>query len=196
MGKILPFRSKPTDQERFDEFVRPHFDELYVSAIRLTRSEQDAEDLLQDVLLKALAWLDELEEMEHRKAWLVKVMYNTFIDETRRDKRSPLGQKDEEGKDPDALPAHSDDLEKVFDRQRRVERILNAMRYMNYEDCALIGMHDVEGLTINELKEVTGLAEGTIKSRLHRSRKKLGRLLANDAIGAPFLKVVGGKDEL
>ena len=51
-----------------------------VITIRLTRSEDDAQDLLQEVLLKALAWLDELEEIEFRKAWLIKVMYNTFID--------------------------------------------------------------------------------------------------------------------
>jgi RNA polymerase sigma-70 factor (ECF subfamily) len=196
LGNIIPFRSKPTDQDRFDQLVRPHFDALYVSAVRLTRSEQDAEDLLQEVLMKSLAWLDELERVEFRKAWLIKVMYNTFIDQTRSDQRSPLSQVDEAKHDPDQEPAHDDSLEHLFDRQQRVDRVLRAMRYMNYEDCALIGMHDVEGLTIKELKQVTGMPEGTIKARLHRARKKLGRLLANDAVAAPRLRVVGGKDEL
>ena len=196
MGKIIPFRTGPTDQERFDLLVRPHFDDLYVSAIRLTRSEQDAEDLLQEVLLKSLAWLEELEEMEFRKAWLIKVMYNTFIDRTRMEQRSALGNADDATDDPDELAADDESACQLLDRQRRVEKILTAMRYMNYEDCALIGMHDVEGLTISELGEVTGMPTGTIKSRLHRARKKLGRLLMNDAIGIPHLKVVGGKDEL
>lgn len=195
MGNIIPFRSKPTDQDRFDELVRPHFDALYVSAVRLTRSEQDAEDLLQEVLMKSLAWLDELEQVEFRKAWLVKVMYNTFIDQTRSDQRSPLKQADA-ANDPDQEPAHEESLDLLFDRHQRVERILRAMRYMSYEDCSLIGMHDVEGLTIKELREVTGMPEGTIKARLHRARKKLGRLLQNDAVGTPRLRVVGGKDEL
>jgi RNA polymerase sigma-70 factor (ECF subfamily) len=193
LGDIIPFKGKPTDQERFDTLVRPHFDDLYLSAVRLTRSEQDAEDLLQEVMLKSLAWLEELQEMEHRRAWLIKVMYNTFIDQTRSQNRSPMSQVSEAANDPDQLPAHDDSMALLFDRQRRVERILAAMRHMNYEDCALIGMRDVEGLTISELKEVTGMPEGTIKARLHRSRKRLGRLLSNESVGAPYLKIVGGK---
>jgi RNA polymerase sigma-70 factor (ECF subfamily) len=193
LGDIIPFKGKPTDQERFDLLVRPHFDDLYLSAIRLTRSEQDAEDLLQDVMLKSLAWLDELQGMVHPRAWLIKVMYNTFIDQTRSQNRSPMSQAKEAANDPDDLPSHDDSMALLFDRQRRVERILAAMRHMNYEDCALIGMCDVEGLTISELKEVTGMPEGTIKARLHRSRKRLGRLLSNESVGAPYLKVVGGK---
>jgi len=196
LGDIISFRQKPTDQERFDSFVRPHFDALYLSAIRLTRSEDDAQDLLQEVLLKALAWLDELEEIEFRKAWLIKVMYNTFIDMTRGEKRSPMTQAGDSGREPDELPANGDSLDQLFDRRQRVERVLRAMRVMNYEDCALIGMHDVEGLTIKELKQVTGMPEGTIKARLHRARKRLGRLLSNDAACTPYLRVVGDEDEL
>jgi RNA polymerase sigma-70 factor (ECF subfamily) len=196
LGKILPFKTEPTDQEKFDLLVRPHFEELYVSAVRLTRSEQDAEDLLQEVLLKALGWLEELEHIEFRKAWLVKVMYNTFIDQTRSQQRSPLSEANDAACDPDELPAHDESLARLFDRQRRVERVLHAMRYLNYEDCALIGMHDVEGLTIKELKQVTGMPEGTIKARLHRGRKRLGRLLSNDAVGVPHLRIVGGNNEL
>ena len=196
MGDVLSFRQKPTDQERFDKVVRPLFDDLYVSAFRLTRKEEDAEDLLQEVLLKALAWLEELEEMEYRKAWLIKVMYNTFIDQTRKNQRIPTGQADEAANDPDQLAGNAEPLDQVLDRQRFVDRVLAAMRHMDEDDCALIGMFDVEGLTINELKHVTGMPGGTIKARLHRARKRLGRLLANDAIGAPKLRVVGGKNEL
>jgi RNA polymerase sigma factor (sigma-70 family) len=194
LGNIIPFRNKPTDQERFDQLVRPHFDALYLSAVRLTRNEEDAEDLLQEVLMKALAWLDELESIDFPRAWLVKVMYNTFVDQTRKEQRSPLSMAGEAANDPDALPAHDDSLALLFDRQRRIERVLRAMRLMNSEDCVLIGMHDVEGLTISELNQVTGLPEGTIKARLHRARKKLGRLLSNDPVAAPRLKVVGGKE--
>ena len=75
---------------------------------------------------------------------------------------------------------------------RQIDRVLKAMRYLHPEDCALIGMRDVEGLTVSELKQVTGLAEGTIKSRLHRARKKLGRLLHNTTTEKPKLRVVGG----
>jgi len=196
LGKILPFNTEPTDQEKFDLLVRPHFDDLYVSAVRLTRSEADAEDLLQDVLLKSLRWLEELEQVEFPRAWLVKVMYNTFIDQTRSQQRSPLSEANDAVCDPDELPAHDEPLARLLDRQRRVERVLHAMRYLNREDCALLGMREVEGLTIKELRQVTGMPEGTIKARLHRARKRLGRLLSKDAVAAPHLRIVGGNDEL
>lgn len=193
MGKIIRFKGKPTDQERFDLLVRPHFDALYQSARRLTNTEHDAEDLLQEVILKALVWLEDLEKMECPKAWLVKVMYNTFIDLTRRDGRSPTSMAHPAGYDPDQLPTLDDSLALLFDRHRRLDQVIKAMRHLNSEDCALIGMHDVEGLTIGEMKQVTGLAEGTIKSRLHRARKKLGRLLSSETAEVPKLRVVGGK---
>jgi RNA polymerase sigma-70 factor (ECF subfamily) len=194
LGNIIKFRSRPTDQERFESLVRPHFDALYLSALRLARNEQDAEDLLQEVLMKALAWLEELEQVDFPRAWLTKVMYNTFVDSRRKEQRSPLSMAEEAANDPDHLPAHDDSLALLFDRQRRIERVLRAMRHMNSEDCVMIGMHDVEGLTITELNQVTGLPEGTIKARLHRARKKLGKLLSNDPVATPRLRVVGGKE--
>jgi RNA polymerase sigma-70 factor (ECF subfamily) len=192
LGSIIRFKRRLTDQERFDALVRPHFDALYRSAVRLTNTEQDAEDLLQDVVLKALAWLDDLEKVECPKAWLIKGMYNTFIDMTRKDGRSPTSLSHPADYDPDQMPAPDDSLALLFDRHRRVDQVIKAMRFLNPEDCALIGMCDVEGLTINELKQVTGLAEGTIKSRLHRARKKLGRLLSSEVAEKPKLRVVGG----
>lgn len=192
MGKIVRFRKRPTDQERFDFLVRPHFEALYGSAMRLTRTEQDAEDLLQDVVLKALAWLDDLEKVECPKAWLIKVMYNTFVDVTRKEGRSPTNLSHSADYDPDQMPAPDDSLALLFDRHRRIEQVIKAMRYLNREDCALIGMCDIEGLTISEITQVTGIAEGTVKSRLHRARKKLGRLLSSEAKDKPKLRVVGG----
>jgi RNA polymerase sigma factor (sigma-70 family) len=193
LGKIIRFKGRLTDQERFDALVGPHFDALYRSARRLTNTEQDAEDLLQDVVLKALAWLDDLEKVDCPKAWLIKAMYNTFIDMTRKDGRSPTNLAHPADYDPDQMPSPDDSLALLFDRHRRIDQVIKAMRLLNPEDCALIGMCDVEGLTISELKEVTGMAEGTIKSRLHRARKKLGRLLAGEATEKPKLRVVGGK---
>ncbi len=67
------------------------------------------------------------------------------------------------------------------------------MRCLNADQCALVAMHDVEGLSIDELCQLTGMPEGTIKARLHRTRKKLGRLLSNEAVTRPQLKIVGGK---
>ena len=195
MKNVIEFRGRPTDQERFDGLVRPHFEALYRSARRMTQSKQDAEDLLQEVFIKALSWLDELEKIEFPRAWLMKVMYNTFVDQARKEQRSPmsLAMMAEEAGEPDRLPSEVDTPPKAADREIRIEQITRAMRHMDSDHCALIAMRDVEGLSINELCRITGMPAGTVKAQLHRARKKLGRLLSNDAVIRPRLRVVGGQ---
>jgi len=61
------------------------------------------------------------------------------------------------------------------------------------DQCALVAMHNVEGVSIEDLSSLTGMPEGTIKSQLYRTRKKLGRLLSNTAVSKPQLKLIGGK---
>ena len=161
----------------------------------MTLSPQDAEDLVQEVCIKALHHLEELAEIEYPRAWLLKVMYNQFVDETRRTARSPVDAAwtGDQSAEPDEMASHTEQPEELTDRDQRVERVLRAMRSLNANQCALVAMHDVEGLSIAELCQMTGMPEGTIKAQLHRTRKKLGRLLKNDALARPHLKVIGGK---
>jgi RNA polymerase sigma-70 factor (ECF subfamily) len=161
----------------------------------MTRSEHDAEDLLQEVFIKAISWLDELEEIEFPRAWLMKVMYNAFVDQARKNQRSPMSiamAADESG-DPEQLPSQGDAPPNAADREIRIEQITRAMRHMDSDQCALIAMRDVEGLSIEELCRITGMPAGTIKAQLHRARRKLGRLLSNEAVIRPRLRVVGGQ---
>ena len=74
----------------------------------------------------------------------------------------------------------------------RLEKVLRAMSVLAKEDCSLLAMHDINGLSIAELHGLTGLPKSTIKSRLFRTRAKLGRLLQNAEMAGPKLKVVGG----
>ncbi len=185
-----------TRNARFEALLRPHFDVLYAAARRMTLSPVDAEDLVQEVALKAFEKLDELERIEFQRAWLLKVMYNKFIDEQRSSKRSPVDQaatgvESEEPEDyerSDWLP------EEMLDREIRITRILMAMKRLDSESAALVALRDIEGLTIAELEEMTGSPSGTIKAKLHRSRSRLGRLLANDETLKPELKAVGGAE--
>jgi DNA-directed RNA polymerase specialized sigma24 family protein len=68
------------------------------------------------------------------------------------------------------------------------------MGILNKDDCSLLALHDIEGYSLDELQQLTGLKTGTIKSRLYRTRSKLGRLLSSEALQQPILKVVGGKE--
>ena len=76
-------------RSRFAALVQPHFDALYGAARRLALSPSDAEDLVQDVCLKAHTHIDELEKIEFQRAWLLKTLYHRFIDIQRSRERSP-----------------------------------------------------------------------------------------------------------
>lgn len=194
MPKIIPFRTTPTPKDRFIKVVEPHFDALYKAARRMALSQADAEDLVQDVCLKALASIDDLEQVEYPRAWLLKVMYNRFIDGTRQTVRSPLDSAvtGVESMDPDEL-AGSADPERQVDREQQVQRVLRAMRCLNREHCAMVAMHDVEGMSIEELCAISGLPEGTIKARLSRTREKIGRIVSREDSAPPRLKLVGSE---
>lgn len=175
--------------------MAPHFDALYSAARRMTLSPHDAEDLVQEVCIKALKQIDHLERIEYVRAWLLKVMYNHFVDETRRAAKSPVDAAwtGEQSDEPDELASGAARPDELTETSQRVEHVIRAMRYLNAEECALVAMHDVEGLSIGELSELTGMPGGTIKARLHRTRVKLGRLMKNDAVTRPRLKAIGGK---
>lgn len=178
---------------RFEALLRPHFDALYAAACRMTLSPVDAEDLVQDVALKAFEKLDELERIEFPRAWLLKVMYNKFIDEHRSSKRSPVAQAATgvDSEEPDDHPRSDWLPEELLDREIRITRILMAMKRLDNESATLVALRDIEGLTIAELEQLTGSPSGTIKAKLHRGRAKLGRLLSSDETLKPELKAIG-----
>lgn len=162
----------------------------------MTLSPVDAEDLVQEVALKAFERLDELEKIEFPRAWLLKVMYNKFIDEHRSAKRSPVAQAATgvDSEEPDDHERSAWLPEEMLDREIRVTRILMAMKRLDSDSAALVALRDIEGLTIAELEEMTGSPSGTIKAKLHRSRARLGRILSSDATLKPELKAVGGAE--
>ena len=180
--------------QRFEELLRPHFSALYAAAQRMTLSKTDAEDLVQDVCLKAYTRLEELEEIEYRKAWLLRVMYHKFIDNQRASQRSAvdLAETGDSSADPTELAQSQWLPDEMLDREIRITRILMAMKRLDSEQCALVALRDIEGLSIAELEALTGKPAGTIKSQLSRTRSKLGRLLTSDSSLKPKLKAIGG----
>lgn len=194
LRNVISLRRGESDRDRFDILVRPHFDALYAAARRLTASPHDAEDLIQDVCLKAFTRLDELERIEFPRAWLLKVLYHEFVDGDRRNRRSPvsLAATGLESDEADPGAAGGEQPDELVDREQGLARVLSAMRCLNPDHCALVVMHDVEGFSIDELCKLNGAPAGTIKAQLHRTRAKLGRLLSAGA-AAPQLKVAGIK---
>lgn len=171
------------DCQRFDAVVGPHFEALFRAAMRLTRCREDAEDLVQEVAIRAMPELPRLADLEAPRAWLLRVQYRLFVDQTRRRVRSPITASDAavnlaaaELPGPAELAAHSEqqlNLARVWPQLNRSQR-------------ALLAMH-AEGYSLAELEVITGLSRNAIGVRLHRARARLGRLLSNDATDQPVL---------
>ena len=174
--------SSAANNQTFERLVRPHFDRLYRLAWRLAGSKAEAEDLFQELLIKAYGKLDDLVEIEEPGSWLCRVMYNLFIDEQRRFKRRRM-MTVEEGRLPGegiaGLPADGDP---DYDNQRieKIKRLDAALQQLSDEHRVVVLLHDTEGYKMTEIQELTGIPVGTVKSRLHRARARLREILTAD----------------
>ena len=166
----------------FERRVRPHFDRLYRLAWRLTGTKPEAEDLFQELLVKAYGMIGELVEIEEPGSWLCRVMYNLFIDQHRRFARQRMHLVDEGHLPGDGIEGIAGDLDPVADSERidRIQRLDAALAKLNEEQRIVVLLHDTEGYKLTEISELTGAPEGTIKSRLHRARARLRQILSED----------------
>ena len=184
MPPVLPFRRTPTAASKFEDLLRPHVEPLYRLAFRFTGSVADAEDLVQNVLLKLYPRTPELTDIEQLRPWLARVLYRQYVDFARQRARSPIAglATDTEGDDGplDTLPAIEDGPEEHTERTGWRERILAALERLNPEQRAVVVMHDVEGYSLEELETILQTPLGTLKSRLHRARHRLRSLLAKE----------------
>ena len=89
MARVLKLHNRRSAPDRFETLMRPHFDALYASARRFTLNDADAEDLVQEVCMKAFLKIDDLQNMDHQRAWLLKVLYHQFVDRQRVSSRAP-----------------------------------------------------------------------------------------------------------
>ncbi len=164
----------------FEALLRPHLDRLYRLAWRLAGSKPEAEDLFQDVLVKAFARLDDLAEVREPAAWLCRVMDNHFIDDRRRFARTRLVSVDEGQLPGQSVESFPGDLDPARDAERLddVIQLDRALAELSDEQRLIVLLHDAEGYTLTESQEITGDPLGTVKSRLHRARARLREILA------------------
>jgi RNA polymerase sigma-70 factor (ECF subfamily) len=165
----------------FEQVVRPHLEGVYGRAYGLTGSVQDAEDLTQEVCIRASSRLEELARHDNPRAWLMRVLYRLFVDLVRSRRRSPIRLMAPEDARValDAAVSTEPGPEQQVDASIHLERLHLAWQRLTSEEQLLLALHGVEGLSLVEIQELTGVPVGTIKSRLHRSRLRLGKLLAS-----------------
>jgi RNA polymerase sigma-70 factor (ECF subfamily) len=171
-------------QRRFATLVEPHFAALYRAAVRLTRQRQDAEDLLQELCVRAYSRVDDLAAADSPLAWLLSTQYRLFVDFTRRRRRSPFvavaDALDLTEATPSALPGPERDADGVLGQQR----LALVWDRLEAEQRALLALH-AEGYGIDELAGVFGIAKNAVSARLHRARQRLAKLLHGAATGKP-----------
>lgn len=173
------------EHAEFARLIAPHLDALFRAAYRLTGNRADAEDLVQDICVRAYANLETLEELERPKAWLMKIQYRVFVDAARRRGRSPLRATAD---DLDTTCASADPgLEDIAEGSLAERRILDAWALLDKEQRALLALH-VEGYTLAELQSITDLSTDVLKARLYRARVRLGKLLATERAATPLME--------
>lgn len=174
--KVIP--GGKSDADRFEALIGQHYPLLFRTAYRFTRSVHDAEDLVQEVCIRAYPRLDELETLDQPHSWLLCVMRRLFIDQLRRFDRTHVDSL--ELHDTAAFASDEPGPAEETDNALRARRLERAWGGLDRDQRALLALHDIEGYSLAELMEMTGLKEGTLKSRLHRARLKLGKLLRRE----------------
>jgi RNA polymerase sigma-70 factor (ECF subfamily) len=176
----------PTEQdlvERFERDVLPLLPSLYGAALRMTRNPSDAEDLLQEATLRAYRGFATFEEGTNLKAWLYRILTNSFINTYRKKQREPKTVEgpddvdewflfDRLGAQSVARSAEEDVLDRIPDAD--VKAALESIPE-NFRMAVLLA--DVEGFSYKEIAEITDVPIGTVMSRLHRGRKALEKAL-------------------
>ena len=180
MAPVSPYRQTRPAESNFEDLLRPQVEYLYRLAWRFTGSVPDAEDLVQDVLLKLFPRTRELLGIDKLRPWLARVLYRQYVDSVRKKSRSPIElvyDADGEDNSLDALPTAKEGPEEHAERTSLRDSLLEALRQLNPEQRAVIAMHDVEGYSLEELETILETPLGTLKSRLHRARQRMRALL-------------------
>ena len=182
-------------RQQFEALVAPHVEALYRAAFRLTRQSHDAEDLVQDVCLRAYSALDNLGTLDSVRGWLLRVQYRLFVDADRRRRRSPVNGHCMPGESEDSWASDSPGPEDLAEATLQWRRMSAAWDCLSMEQRALLGLH-AEGYSLAELEQITGRNRATLSARLHRARRRLAKLLEIDASASQHLKPTVSSNEL
>jgi RNA polymerase sigma factor (sigma-70 family) len=159
--------------DSFEALLRPHLERLYRLAYRFTGARDQAEDLVQELCVRLFPRLEELRALDAPGPWLARALHNLFVDQVRRQARSPVTAMDELPEVPAEAPGPD---ERAF-AELTLARIEMALSQLPADQRAVLAWHDIEGYTLEELADSHDLPLGTLKSRLHRARAALRQLL-------------------
>lgn len=161
----------------FEKEFLPHIDSMYNFAYRITFDEDDAKDLVQETYLKAFRFIDSFQEGTNAKAWLFRILKNSFINDFRKKSKEPAKVDYQEVE----TFYNSDDVDATITSDLRVEavqemigdEVSNALNSLAVDFRTVIILCDLEGFTYEEMAKILDIPIGTVRSRLHRARNLL-----------------------
>jgi RNA polymerase sigma-70 factor, ECF subfamily len=163
-------------QERFEKEMMPYADALFNYAIYLSGDRELSKDLLQDTYVKAYRFFDKFEQGTNAKAWLYRIMKNTFINEYRRVHRQPELVEFDEHVSPYQMSHTADGMNDLRDKmESRMfdDELAGAIAGLPEKFRSVIVLRDIEDMPYEEIAEVLAIPIGTVRSRLHRARSIL-----------------------
>ena len=192
-------REENNRRKEFEDIAMEHVDSLYSMAIRLVFNKEEAEDLVQETYLKAYRFFDTFQKGTNIKAWLFKILRNTFINKYRKAVNLPseifyedvesvnsnlsYKQESDSGELTDTLESKYNELGNLMEDD--VKRAIDSLP-IEYKEAILLS--DVEELSYSDIAEITNVPIGTVKSRLNRGRKLLQKSLWEYAKDRGFIK--------
>jgi len=174
-----PSTSNIEKTQLFEDEFMPHLGALYNFAYKLTLNEDDAKDLLQDTSMKAYRFINSFEKGTNAKAWLFRILKNSFINDYRKKSKAPgmVDYQDVESyynsEKGDSARSITVDLRAETVRDKLGDEITIALNALDVDFRTVIILCDLEGFKYDEMAKILDIPIGTVRSRLHRARNML-----------------------
>ncbi len=180
-----PKKANYSDQVKariFDQEFMPHVNSMYNFAYRLTFDEDDAKDLVQDTYLKAFRFINSFDKGTNAKAWLFRILKNSFINEFRKKSKQPAkidyNEVEQYYNSDDAGESITTDLRVETIQHMIGDEITGALNNIPVDFRTVIILSDLEGFTYEEMSKILDIPIGTVRSRLHRARNMMKEKLS------------------
>jgi RNA polymerase sigma-70 factor, ECF subfamily len=192
---MFDLKQNDLTRNEFESLAMKHVDPLFSAALRLTKNDRDAEDLVQDTFLRAYRFFEKFERGTNIKAWLFKILTNTFIN---RYRRSVKERTIVEGSERDAVherfisreaTEYAANPEQFFFDRLLSDDVLRAVESLPVDFRMVVILADLQEFSYKEIAEILDVPVGTVMSRLYRGRRLLQKALAGYAVVSGVLRV-------